>query len=74
MTIEGLHDRATVYVNGKYIGCAMRDRKSEPMIFDMPKEDARLDILVENMGRVNYGCAMLNEEKTLRICPHRNGL
>ena len=63
VTIEGLHDRATVYVNGKYIGCAMRDRKSEPMIFDMPKEDARLDILVENMGRVNYGCAMLNEEK-----------
>ena len=41
----------------------MRDRKSETMIFDMPKEDARLDILVENMGRVNYGCAMLNEEK-----------
>ena len=61
--IEGLHDRATVYANGKYIGCAMRDRKSDPMIFDVPPDGVHLEILVENMGRVNYGCAMLTEEK-----------
>ena len=61
--IEGVHDRATVYANGKYIGCAMRDRKCEPIVFDVPKSGVHLEILVENMGRVNYGCAMLNEEK-----------
>jgi beta-galactosidase len=63
VTIEGLQDRAIIFVNGEYIGCIMRDRKQEPLIFDVPKEGAKLDILVENMGRVNYGCAMINEYK-----------
>lgn len=63
VTIDGLHDRALIYADGKYIGCLMRDRKAPPPVFDVKKEGTRLDILVENMGRVNYGCAMLNEKK-----------
>ncbi len=50
-----LHDRTTVYLDGKYIGWAMRDRAAKPIVFDVPEGGARLDILVENMGRVCFG-------------------
>ncbi len=63
LNIQGLHDRAIVFGNGKYLGTCMRDRQSEPITFNIPEEGLRLDILVENMGRVNYGTAMLKEYK-----------
>ena len=61
--INGLHDRATIYVNGKYLDTLMRDQKEESVAFEVPKKGAQLDILVENMGRINYGMAMLKEDK-----------
>lgn len=61
--INGLHDRALIFGNGEYLGCMMRDRKSEDIRFTVPRSGLHLDILVENMGRVNYGNAMLNEKK-----------
>ena len=63
LNIQGLHDRAIVFGDGKYLGTCMRDRQSDPITFDIPKEGLKLDIFVENMGRVNYGTAMLNEYK-----------
>lgn len=63
LTIEGLHDRAIVFGNGKYLGTMMRERENAPIQFSVPKDGLKLDILVENMGRVNYGTAMLNEYK-----------
>jgi beta-galactosidase len=53
--IDDVHDRATVYVNGKYIGTYTRDEISEPIEFVIPKEGLKLDILVENCGRIKYG-------------------
>jgi len=52
----GAKDRAKVYVNGKNV-ITQYDRelgKSVQLIFDK-KADNYLDILVENMGRVNFG-------------------
>lgn len=63
LKIEGLHDRAIVFGNGKYLGNCMRDRQSSPITFTVPQEGMQLDILVENMGRANYGLAMFNENK-----------
>lgn len=63
LNIQGVHDRAIVFGNGKYLGNCMRDRQSSPITFTVPKEGMRLDILVENMGRVNYGLAIFNENK-----------
>lgn len=63
ITIDGLQDRATIYVNGEYIGTLMRDRVGEKPVFTVPKDGAHIDILVENMGRVNYGTALLFEKK-----------
>jgi len=57
-----LRDRATVYLDGKYIGTAMRDRKLPNIEFEVPENGARLDILVENMGRINFG-ELLGEHK-----------
>ncbi len=63
LNIQGLHDRAIVFGNSEYLGTCMRDRQSKPITFNIPEEGLKLDILVENMGRVNYGTAMLNEYK-----------
>jgi beta-galactosidase len=54
--IDGLADRATVYIDGTYIGTVMRDEEQNPDItFTVKEGGSELTILVENMGRVNYG-------------------
>lgn len=60
--IDGLHDRADIYVDKKYLGTYYRDRDNELVEFKIDN-DVRLDILVENMGRINYGYAMLDDNK-----------
>ncbi len=52
--LRGLADRAVLYLNGRYIGRYMRDRVSEPIRVAVGEGD-RLDILVENCGRVCFG-------------------
>ncbi|MBE6577029.1 MAG: beta-galactosidase [Ruminococcaceae bacterium] len=63
LVINGLHDYALVFGNGEYLGTYMRDRECEPIRFYIPKEGMKLDILVENMGRVNSGHDMIFEKK-----------
>ena len=59
---ETLHvnarDRAYVFLNGKYLGLIYRNDKKSKIAFEVPKEGAELTILVENMGRTNYGPAL----------------
>ena len=55
LRIEGLADRALVYVDGVYRGCMMRDQAGEPVRFTIAPEGSCLQILVENMGRINFG-------------------
>lgn len=55
LTLNEIHDRAAVYINGKYIRTLYRNDKENSVIVDFDQEDNILDILVENMGRVNYG-------------------
>ncbi len=59
LDFDHLHDRARVFVNGTYrttydcrFPIADEDRVTVPLAVG---ETATLDILVENMGRVNYG-------------------
>lgn len=63
LNIQGLHDHAIVFGNGEYLGCMMRDCDFEPVRFTVPEGGLKLDILVENMGRVNVGYPMMNEYK-----------
>lgn len=54
LTLQHVHDRALVYVNEQYQGVVERWGE-QALPISIPAEGARLKILVENMGRVNYG-------------------
>ncbi|GAA6109321.1 beta-galactosidase, partial [Tachysurus ichikawai] len=51
--LNGVHDRAYVSVDGVAVGILERDRTLSINITG--RAGSRLDVLVENMGRVNYG-------------------
>ena len=53
-----IHDRAYIFANGKYLGKYDRNDDKQKITFDVPKEGIELTILVENMGRTNYGPQM----------------
>ncbi|MCM1504966.1 MAG: beta-galactosidase [Muribaculum sp.] len=58
LTVNDAHDYAQVFVNGKYIG--KLDRRNGEKMLSLPptaKGDT-LDILVEAMGRINFGRAI----------------
>ena len=55
LIIEDLHDRALVFIDGKFKGVMHRNDKQPSINIRVPREGISLDILVENMGRVNYG-------------------
>lgn len=52
--LQDVHDRAQVFLDGGCIGTVER-WEPKPLVVDIPEGGATLDILVENMGRVNYG-------------------
>lgn len=60
-----VHDRAIYYADGKKIGVFDRSSKvNEDIWFYRTEHDVVLDVLVENLGRINYG-AHLKDEKGL---------
>ena len=62
LEIIGLRDYALVYVNGEKIAELNRYYKSYSCDIDIPF-NATLDILVENMGRINYGAEIIHNLK-----------
>ncbi|MBV6395760.1 MAG: Beta-galactosidase [Anaerolineales bacterium] len=58
---RGLHDRALVFINGTLTDVLDRESGNEYGAVDIAA-DAVLDILVENMGRVNFGPALLDRK------------
>ncbi len=62
LIIDGLHDRAHVFVNGKFRGILYRNDTEAKFRIPIPQEGAELSILVENMGRVNYGQHLLDRK------------
>ncbi|MEK6992131.1 beta-galactosidase family protein [Paenibacillus sp. FSL K6-1566] len=52
--LQEVHDRAQVFLDGVYQGTVERWNNA-PISLDIPAAGAKLDIVVENMGRVNYG-------------------
>jgi beta-galactosidase len=60
--IDGLHDYALVYVNGKRVGTLDRRLKQDSLKVKLAKGDT-LDLLVQNDGRINFGEKMVNERK-----------
>lgn len=62
LTLRHLHDRAQVFVDGQPLGVLERERPDNTLSLAVPPEGATLDILVENMGRVNYGPDLLDRK------------
>jgi len=71
LQVGDVRDMALIYQNGTRIGTLDR-RKGETSVELELKPDMPLDILVENMGRINYGMEMMDERKGL-IGPVRFG-
>ncbi len=58
-----LHDRAHIFINGKLAGIRERSRRRDEIKIEIEKgEKIKLDILIENMGRVNYGPKLLDKK------------
>lgn len=62
LTITDVHDWATVFINGKIIGRLDRRRGEKQIEIPALSANSQLDILVEAMGRVNYGGAIIDRK------------
>jgi beta-galactosidase len=63
LDIVELHDYATVFLNGKYVGKI--DRRLGEHSINLPKSDVKnpvLEILVEGMGRINFAQALIDRK------------
>ena len=63
LKINGLRDYAIIYVNGTPIRSLDRRLRQDSLKLDLPKGDVRLDIFVENLGRINFGPYLLQNHK-----------
>ena len=62
LTAHFIRDRGLVFINGEYRGILYRNNPTDGVTVDIPEHGATIDILVENLGRINYG-PMLGESK-----------
>ncbi len=61
LALDQLHSYAQVYLDGKLVGTLERRLKQNTITLPAAKPNARLDILVENTGRVNFGKSIPTE-------------
>ncbi len=63
LEFEHMHDRAWIFVDGKPAGIRQRTEPREEIKIAVGRDrPVRLDILVENCGRVNYGPKILDKK------------
>jgi beta-galactosidase len=61
LNLGKLHSYAQVYLDGRLLGAVDRRYDQHALALDIPPGKVRLDILVEDTGRVNYGKAIPGE-------------
>ncbi len=62
LRVDDARDFATIMVNGLLQGSLDRRKKEKTVSVDLPA-NSTLDILVENMGRVNFGPRIVDDHK-----------
>ena len=62
LRVQEVHDWVAVYVDGTLIGTLDRRLDRHTLVLPPAKESVQLDILVEGMGRVNYGKAIIDRK------------
>ena len=63
LKIKGLRDYGIVFINGKRVGIMDRRLSQDSLQLNLPKGKVTLDILVENLGRINFGPYLLKNKK-----------
>lgn len=58
LTVDEAHDYAQIFIDGIYIGKLDRRNGEKQLTLPPCKKGAQLDILVEAMGRINFGRAI----------------
>ncbi len=56
--LQDVHDRGYIYLNGDFVGIQYRNGTEPKNSVEIPADGAKLSVLVENMGRVNYGAKL----------------
>jgi beta-galactosidase len=60
-----VHDRAQLFLDGRFQATLERETGDEYASFEVPAGGLRADLLVENLGRINFGPAMLDRKGIL---------
>jgi beta-galactosidase len=63
LKIKDLRDYGLIYVNGKRVGIVDRRKYQDSLLVNLPQGKVTLDILVENLGRINFGPYLLKNKK-----------
>lgn len=66
LTLNDCHDFAQVFVNGRYIGKIDRVKNEKSLMIPAVKKGDVLTILVEAMGRINFGWAIMDRKGITR--------
>lgn len=73
LKIKDLRDYGIVFINGKRVGNLDRRLYQDSLQLSLPKGKVQLDILVENMGRINFGPYLLKNTKGITEAAYLNG-
>lgn len=73
LKIDKLRDYGLIFVNGKRVGILDRRNRQDSIKMDLTAGDVTLDILVENMGRINFGPNLLKNKKGITQSVSFNG-
>lgn len=63
LQLKELRDYCVVMVNGKRVGVLDRRKKQDSLLLQLPAGKVKLDLLVENLGRINFGPYLLENKK-----------
>ncbi len=73
LNLDSLRDYAIIMVNGQKAGVLDRRFRQDSMELALPKGKDTLDILVENLGRINFGPKLLQNRKGITRSVWFNG-
>jgi beta-galactosidase len=63
LKIKDLRDYGIIFINGKRVGELDRRLKQDSIMITVPEGKVTLEILVENLGRINFGPYLLKNKK-----------
>jgi beta-galactosidase len=63
LKLKELRDYAVIMINGKKVGTLDRRLNQDSLYLKLPAGKVTLDILIENLGRINFGKYLLQNKK-----------